>query len=75
MLHDLEPAALLWTWFNPEGSQSVEKIGMALVDMVLGGLLVDRRFLSELASADGIAARTMREVVRDVAVEGSTGAS
>lgn len=57
-----------WTWFTPEGSKSVEEIGTALVDLVLGGLLVDRSALPDLASAEGTAARSMREAVRDAVV-------
>lgn len=57
-----------WTWFTPEGSKSVEEIGTALVDLVLGGLLVDRSALPDLASAEGTAARSMREAIRDAVV-------
>lgn len=65
-----------WTWFNPAGSKSVEDIGAALVDLVLGGLLADREPLSELASAEGHAAVSMRAAVRDAgASEGATRAS
>jgi AcrR family transcriptional regulator len=54
-----------WTWFTPRGSKSVEEVGTALVDMVLGGLLVDRAPLAELASATGHPAETMKAAIRD----------
>lgn len=42
-----------WTWFQPGGRLSVEEVGAAFVDLVLGGLLVRRRDLAKLASVDG----------------------
>jgi AcrR family transcriptional regulator len=60
-----------WTWFRPDGARSVGEIGTALVDMVLGGLLVDRGGLAELAAADGAAAAAMRAAVRDAAERAS----
>ncbi len=59
-----------WTWFTPTGSSTVEDVGTALVDLVLGGLLADRSDLPELASGDGPAARAMRQAVRDAAQRG-----
>lgn len=56
-----------WTWFTPSGSNPVEEIGTALVDLVLGGLLVDRNAVPELAAADGSVACAMRAAIRDAA--------
>lgn len=39
----------MWTWFDPNGSQTAEEVGAAFVDLALGGLLVDRFNLSKLA--------------------------
>jgi TetR/AcrR family transcriptional regulator, cholesterol catabolism regulator len=50
-----------WTWFRPGGPKTAEQVGSALVDLVLGGLLVDRTALPELVSPDGPAAQTRRE--------------
>ncbi|MBA3244176.1 MAG: TetR/AcrR family transcriptional regulator [Actinobacteria bacterium] len=43
----------LWTWFDPDGESSVEEVAAAVVDVVLGGLLVDRSDLERLADPDG----------------------
>jgi len=56
-----------WTWFRPDGPQPIEMVGSALVDLVLGGLLVDRARLEELSDAEGTAAQTVRDALRDVA--------
>lgn len=54
-----------WTWFSPDGDSTVEQVGTALVDLIMGGLLVDRGPLAALASAQGPAAQLMRDAVRD----------
>jgi AcrR family transcriptional regulator len=54
-----------WTWFRPEGNSSVEKVGSAFVDLVLGSLLVDRGRLAELADPDGSLADAVRAVIRE----------
>jgi hypothetical protein len=56
-----------WTWFQPTGSQPVDRVAGSFVDLVLGGLLVDRRRLEKLTDADGIAARLVREALEEVA--------
>jgi TetR/AcrR family transcriptional regulator, cholesterol catabolism regulator len=42
-----------WTWFDPAGPRSAEEVGAAFVDLVLGGLLVDRSGLTRLADPGG----------------------
>lgn len=54
-----------WTWFLPGGSSSVDQVGSALVDLVLGSLLIDRAALSGLVDADGAVARLARSVIRE----------
>jgi hypothetical protein len=56
-----------WTWFRPGGRVTAAQAGSALVDMVLGGLLVDRTRLPTLASPTGAAAKAVREALQDVA--------
>ena len=55
-----------WTWFRPDGSKTVEQVGSALVDLVLGSLLVDRRGLEDLADPQGAAAQVVVEAIREV---------
>ncbi|SFQ42318.1 DNA-binding transcriptional regulator, AcrR family [Amycolatopsis arida] len=50
-----------WTWFDPNGSDTAERVGANLVDMVLGGLLVDRSELPALTALDGPVLGTVRE--------------
>jgi hypothetical protein len=50
-----------WAWFSPDGPKTAEQVGSALVDLILGSLLVDRAALPELVSPDGPAAQTLRE--------------
>jgi AcrR family transcriptional regulator len=45
-----------YTWFEPTGRFSATQMGSALVQSVLGGLLVDRGNLDALAAPDGAAA-------------------
>ena len=56
-----------WTWFRPDGPQPIEAVGSALVDLVLGSLLVERDRLPELADAKGLPARAVRDALRDAA--------
>ncbi|SFB00541.1 transcriptional regulator, TetR family [Amycolatopsis marina] len=42
-----------WTWFDPEGSDTVEQVGANLVDLVLSSLLINRDRLGELTDLDG----------------------
>jgi AcrR family transcriptional regulator len=64
-----------WTWFRPDGDQSIESVGQALVDLVLGSLLVDRRRLPALSDPQGVPARTVREAIQKVAVAEEAAAS
>jgi len=56
-----------WTWFRPDGDQPIEAVGQALVDLVLGSLLLNRRRLPALSDPQGVAARTVRKAIRAVA--------
>jgi len=64
-----------WTWFRPDGDQSIEAVGQALVDLVLGSLLIDRRRLPALSDPQGRAARTVAEAIRTVAASEEAAAS
>jgi len=59
-----------WTWFHPDGERPIEAIGSALVDLVLGSLLIDRERLPQLSDPNGVAARTVHEALKSIA-EGS----
>jgi len=61
-----------WTWFRPGGPETVEQVGSALVDLVLGSLLVDRTDLPKLADPEGPAAQTVLAALREAAA-GTTG--
>ncbi|HEY5853592.1 MAG TPA: TetR/AcrR family transcriptional regulator [Aldersonia sp.] len=63
-----------WTWFHPDGDLPIESVGSALVDLVLGSLLLDRDRLPSLRDPKGRAARTVRKAIRAVA-EGAESAS
>ena len=54
-----------WTWFRPAGPKTAGQVGSALVDLILGSLLVDRAALPGLASPDGPAAQTLREAASE----------
>lgn len=56
-----------WTWLRPDGPETVEHVGSALADLVLGSLLVDRSGLEALADPEGRAAKTATEAIREVA--------
>jgi TetR/AcrR family transcriptional regulator, cholesterol catabolism regulator len=56
-----------WTWFSPAGPRSAEEVGAAFVDLVLGGLLVDRAGLRTLADPDGTIPRVVRACIAEVA--------
>jgi len=58
-----------WTWFDPHGARTAEEAGAALVDLVLGGLLVRRSRLSELADPDGRIVRVVRECLAEARPE------
>jgi len=50
-----------WTWFRPAGRLSALEVGSQLVQLVLGGLLRNRRQLAALADPAGRAARTAED--------------
>ena len=54
-----------WTWFRLAGPKTAGQVGSALVDLILGSLLVDRAALPGLASPDGPAAQTLREAASE----------
>ena len=56
-----------WTWFRPDGDRPIEAVGSALVDLVLGSLLANRRRLESLRDPKGRAARLVREAIQAVA--------
>ncbi len=56
-----------WTWFRPDGERSVEEVASALVDLVLGSLLIKRNRLGALRDPNGVAARTVRKAIDAVA--------
>jgi AcrR family transcriptional regulator len=56
-----------WTWFRPDGDLPIEAVGQALVDLVLGSLLVNRKRLAGLSDPAGRAATTVRDAIRAVA--------
>jgi TetR/AcrR family transcriptional regulator, cholesterol catabolism regulator len=56
-----------WTWFTPDGRSTVDEVGAAFVDLMMAGLLTDRSGLAALTSPTGRAARTMRQVLHEVA--------
>jgi hypothetical protein len=58
-----------WTWFRPDGPNTVEQVGSALVDLVLGSLLVDRDRVAELADAGSPIVQVVRAAIRDAAEE------
>lgn len=54
-----------YTWFNPRGAESVDEIGAAFVDLILGSLLVRRQSLAALSDPVGVAATTARASLID----------
>ncbi len=64
-----------WTWFRPDGDRPIEAVGSALVDLVLGSLLANRRRLESLRDPKGRAARTVREAIQSVAEADEAAAS
>ena len=64
-----------WTWFNPDGERPIEVIGSALVDLVLGSLLINRKRLPRLSDPQGVAARTVREALESIADDSTAVAS
>ncbi|WP_370178902.1 TetR/AcrR family transcriptional regulator [Rhodococcus wratislaviensis] len=54
-----------YTWFDPNGDETAEEVGAALVDLVLGSLLVRRTNLAALADPHGTAAQAARQCLLD----------
>jgi AcrR family transcriptional regulator len=54
-----------YTWFDPQGPESVDEIGAALVNLILGSLLVRRQSLAALSDPAGLAATTARASLID----------
>jgi TetR/AcrR family transcriptional regulator, cholesterol catabolism regulator len=50
-----------WTWFRPTGRLSALEVGSQLVQLILGGMLRNRRQLAALAEPTGRAARTAED--------------
>jgi len=51
----------MWTWFDPDGPWTPEEVGSTLTEIALGGLLVNRDRIRDLAAADGPVAKVVRE--------------
>jgi len=64
-----------WTWFHPDGDRPIEAIGSALVDLVLGSLLLDRKRVAKLSDPKGKAALAVHEAVAAVADAADAAAS
>ena len=62
-----------YTWFDPSGDESAEEVGAALVDLVLGSLLVRRAALPALADPKGLAAQTARQCLLEASAESGSG--
>ena len=56
-----------WTWFHPDGDRPIDAIGSALVDLVLGSLLIDRDCVAELSDPAGRSAKAVRDAIEAVA--------
>ena len=52
----------MWVWFQPGRGHTPEGIGSTFVDVLLGGLLVDRFELSALSDPVGEVATVVREI-------------
>ena len=54
-----------WTWFEPGERLSALEAGSQFVQLVLGGLLVDRGALDQLADSAGKVATTVTEIIAE----------
>ncbi|CAM3069972.1 TetR/AcrR family transcriptional regulator [Tsukamurella hominis] len=52
-----------WTWYRPGRRLSAMEVGGQLVQLVLGGLLIDRAGLDDLADPEGAVAHGVAEIV------------
>jgi AcrR family transcriptional regulator len=50
-----------WTWYDPAGPHTVERLGADLADLVLGSLLAERSALPPLTDVNGPVLATVRE--------------
>lgn len=57
----------MWAWFRPDGSWQPEQVGSTFVDLVLGGMLVKRSGLKELADPDGTIVAVARKCLDEAA--------
>ncbi|WP_203336991.1 TetR/AcrR family transcriptional regulator [Nocardioides limicola] len=55
----------MWAWFRPDGSWRPEQVGSAFVDVVLGGILVKRSRLKDLADPVGGIVATVRTCLEE----------
>ncbi|SEA60348.1 MULTISPECIES: TetR/AcrR family transcriptional regulator [unclassified Mycobacterium] len=60
---------LMWVWFNPDGLLTAQQVGAAFVDTFLGGLLVDRYNLAQLADPAGHVAEVTGEVLAGLHID------
>jgi AcrR family transcriptional regulator len=56
-------AQWMWTWFDPTGRDTPQKVGAAMVDLTLGGLLADRFALPQLADPKGRIPRVVQDCI------------
>ncbi|MEU8413494.1 TetR/AcrR family transcriptional regulator [Amycolatopsis japonica] len=56
----------MWVWFDPKGAQSPEEVGASMVDVFLGGLLLDRYGLQQVADPKGAVVAAVRECLTAV---------
>ncbi|WP_158890855.1 TetR/AcrR family transcriptional regulator [Amycolatopsis anabasis] len=55
----------MWVWFDPEGALRPEQVGASFVDLVLGGLLLDRLPVARLADPKGPIVTAVRECLEE----------
>jgi hypothetical protein len=58
-----------WTWFRPDGSDSAQQVGSALVDLCSAASLSTGGRVVALAGADSPIIQVVRAVIRDAPVE------
>jgi AcrR family transcriptional regulator len=55
----------MWTWFRPDGSWRPEQVGSTVVDIVLGGILVEQSVLKALTDPGGTLVATVRRCLEE----------
>lgn len=55
----------MWTWFRPGGAREPEQVGGTFVEIVLGGILVNRSGLKALADPEGAIVATARRCLKE----------